>query len=139
MWSDYLVIISPHTLPQAVSGDIVSENIRLSTAHRRSNTSRKLCMLRVASTIRPRSNSLGNLSNANLTIPMLGMPAILVKHCYHVYPVKMPLVASTGPVLVRCWQHQPRTGPVLATNGIFMEIIHNIIAVHKINAVSPNT
>jgi len=28
----------------------------------------------------------------------------------------MPLHASTGPVLVRCWQHRPSTGPVLAHN-----------------------
>ena len=35
-------------------------------------------------------------------------------------PVNMPLVASTGPVLVRCWQHRPSTGPVLAHSGMFM-------------------
>ena len=34
--------------------------------------------------------------------------------------VNMPLVASTGPVLVRLWQHRPGTGPVLAHNGMFM-------------------
>jgi len=33
-------------------------------------------------------------------------------------PVNMPLVASTWPVLVRCWQHRPSTGPVLAHNGM---------------------
>ena len=32
----------------------------------------------------------------------------------------MLLVASTGPVLVRCCQHRPSTGPVLAHNGMFM-------------------
>jgi len=31
----------------------------------------------------------------------------------------MPLVASTGPVLVRCCQHRPSTGPVLAHTGMF--------------------
>jgi len=30
------------------------------------------------------------------------------------------LVASTGPVLVRCWQHRPSTGSVLAHKGMFM-------------------
>ena len=35
-------------------------------------------------------------------------------------PVNMPLVASTGPVLVRCWQRRTSTGPVLAHNGMFM-------------------
>ena len=35
-------------------------------------------------------------------------------------PVNMPLVASTGPVLVRCCQHRPSTGPVLAHNGMLM-------------------
>ena len=30
----------------------------------------------------------------------------------------MPLVASTGPVLVRFCQHQTSTGHVLATNGM---------------------
>ena len=34
-------------------------------------------------------------------------------------PVNMPIGASTGPVLVRRWQHRPSTGPVLARNGIF--------------------
>ena len=33
-------------------------------------------------------------------------------------PVNMPVSASTGPVLVRCWQHWPSTGPVLADYGI---------------------
>jgi len=32
-------------------------------------------------------------------------------------PVNMPLVVSTGPVLVQCWQHRPSTEPVLAHNG----------------------
>ena len=32
---------------------------------------------------------------------------------------KTPLCASTGPVLGRCCQHRPNTGPVLATNGRF--------------------
>ena len=40
-----------------------------------------------------------------------------------VIPVNMPLVASTGPVLVRCWQHRPSTGPVLAHNGMFMGML----------------
>ena len=31
----------------------------------------------------------------------------------------MPVCASTGPVLVRCWQHRPSTGPVLACHGMF--------------------
>jgi len=35
-------------------------------------------------------------------------------------PVNMPLVASTGPVRVRCWQRRPSTDPVLAHNGMFM-------------------
>ena len=30
----------------------------------------------------------------------------------------MLLVASIEPLLVRCWQHRLRTGPVLAHNGI---------------------
>ena len=30
----------------------------------------------------------------------------------------MPVCASTGPVIGRCWQHQPSTGPVLAHNGL---------------------
>ena len=30
------------------------------------------------------------------------------------FPVNMPVCASTGPFLGRCWQHRPRTGPVLA-------------------------
>ena len=38
------------------------------------------------------------------------------------FPVNMPLVSSIGPVLVRCWQHWPSTGPVLAYNGMFMEL-----------------
>ena len=35
-------------------------------------------------------------------------------------PVNMPLVASTGPILDRCCQHRPSTGPVLAYTGMFM-------------------
>ena len=35
------------------------------------------------------------------------------------YPVKMPVGASTGPLLGRCWQHRPTTGPVLAHTGMF--------------------
>ena len=38
----------------------------------------------------------------------------------------MPLVASTGSVLVRCWQHRPSTGPVLATNGMFMGRLQSV-------------
>ena len=37
-----------------------------------------------------------------------------------IFPVNMPLVASTGPVLVRCCQHRPSTGPVLAHNCMFI-------------------
>ena len=40
-------------------------------------------------------------------------------------PVNMPLVASTGPVLVLCWQHLPSTSPVLAHNGMFMGLARN--------------
>ena len=36
------------------------------------------------------------------------------------FPVNMPLVASIGPVLVRCWHYRPSTGPVLAHNGMIM-------------------
>ena len=39
----------------------------------------------------------------------------------------MPLVASTGPVLVRCWQHRPSTGPVLAHNGMFMGSEYGVV------------
>ena len=42
-------------------------------------------------------------------------------------PVNMPLFASTGPVLVRCWQHRPNTGPVLAHNGMFMGCYWSVI------------
>jgi len=35
------------------------------------------------------------------------------------HPVNLPLVASTGPVLVRCWQHRPSIGPVLAHTSMF--------------------
>ena len=34
-------------------------------------------------------------------------------------PVNMPAWTSTGPVLVRCWQHWPSTGPELAHYGMF--------------------
>ena len=37
----------------------------------------------------------------------------------------MPLCASTGPVLGRCCQHRPSTGPVLATNGMYTGNILN--------------
>ena len=37
-----------------------------------------------------------------------------------VHPIDMQLCASTGPVLVRCWQHRTSTSPVLAHNGMFM-------------------
>jgi len=40
-----------------------------------------------------------------------------------IIPVNMPIVASTGPVLVRCWQHRPSIGPVLAHNGMFMGML----------------
>ena len=30
------------------------------------------------------------------------------------FPINMPLCASTGPALGRCWQHRTSTGPVLA-------------------------
>ena len=46
---------------------------------------------------------------------------------------------STGPVLVRCWQHRASTGPVLAHNGMFMGIIqysgingHNSVALGQL-------
>ena len=42
-------------------------------------------------------------------------------------PVNMPLIASTGPVLVRCWQHLPSTGPVLAHNGMFMGTLYDVL------------
>ena len=32
----------------------------------------------------------------------------------------MPVQASIGPVLGRCYQHRPSTGPVLAHNGMCM-------------------
>ena len=34
-------------------------------------------------------------------------------------PLKMPVLASTGPVLDRCCQHRTSTGPVLARTGMF--------------------
>ena len=45
---------------------------------------------------------------------------VLLSRHQFIYPVNMTLVASTGPVLVRCWQDRPSTGPVLAHNGMFM-------------------
>ena len=39
----------------------------------------------------------------------------VVRNC----PIKMPLYASTGPVLGRCCQPRTSTGPVLATNDMF--------------------
>jgi len=39
------------------------------------------------------------------------------------FPVNMPLCASTGPVLARCCQHRTSTGPVLATNGMFIGLM----------------
>ena len=41
----------------------------------------------------------------------------------HVYPINMPLCASTGHVLGRCCQHRTSTGPVLATNGMFTKMV----------------
>jgi len=38
-------------------------------------------------------------------------------------PVNMLLVESTGTVLVRCCQHRPSTGPILALNGMFMGML----------------
>ena len=35
-------------------------------------------------------------------------------------PINMPLCASTGPVLDRCWQHRTSTCPVMAHYGMFM-------------------
>jgi len=37
-------------------------------------------------------------------------------------PLNMPVWTSTRPVLVRCWQHRPCTGLVLAHYGMFMGI-----------------
>ena len=42
------------------------------------------------------------------------------------FPLNMPLVASTGPVLVRCWQHRPSTGPILAHNGMSMGLSRDV-------------
>jgi len=39
------------------------------------------------------------------------------------FPINMPLRASTGPVLVRCCQHRPSTGPVPARNGMFTGLV----------------
>jgi len=47
----------------------------------------------------------------------LWLPKVNLLESY--IPINMPLRASTGPVLVRCCQHRTRTGPVLATNGMF--------------------
>jgi len=46
---------------------------------------------------------------------------------YVTNPVNMPLCASTGPVLARCWQHRTSTGPVLATNGMFIGTLLNLL------------
>jgi len=35
------------------------------------------------------------------------------------FPVNILVGAITGPVLGRCWQHRPSTGPVPARNGMF--------------------
>ena len=46
-----------------------------------------------------------------------------------VYPVNMPVGASTGPVLARCRQHRPSTGSVLAClqgSNIIIEAIFYI-------------
>ena len=40
-----------------------------------------------------------------------------------IFPVNMPLVSSTGPVLGRCCQHWPSTGSVLAHTGMFTGIV----------------
>ena len=53
------------------------------------------------------------------------------------FPVKMPLVASTGPVLVRCCQHRPSTGPVLAHTGMFTGVLLFYIPVPVLEAVVP--
>jgi len=51
----------------------------------------------------------------------------------------MPLCAGTGPVLGRCWQHPPSTGPVLATNGMFtgfLVFIMNKNVVQGVNIIN---
>ena len=45
---------------------------------------------------------------------------ISIRPLYMSFPVDMPVCASTGLVLGRCWQHRTSTGPVLAHNGMFM-------------------
>ena len=47
-------------------------------------------------------------------------------HGISMLPVNMPLAISTGPVLGRCWQHRPSTGPVLAYNGMCMGLLDYI-------------
>ena len=42
---------------------------------------------------------------------------------WNIFPINMPLCASTGPVLGRCWQHWPSTGSVLAHNSMFMRSV----------------
>ena len=46
-------------------------------------------------------------------------------------PVNMPLVGSTGPVLVRCWQHRTITGPVLAHNSMFVRCLYQSLILYK--------
>ena len=40
------------------------------------------------------------------------------------HDVNMPLCASTGPVLVRCWQHRSSTCPVLAHTSMCMQQLY---------------
>jgi len=42
------------------------------------------------------------------------------KNLIRVEPCKHAIICCTGPVLVRCCQYRPSTGPVLAHNGMFM-------------------
>ena len=49
----------------------------------------------------------------------------------------MPLVASTGPVLVRCCQHRPSTGPVLAHNGMFTSCLLTSKLLHSFLLMKP--
>jgi len=46
----------------------------------------------------------------------------LMPYMYEIYrvPINMPLCASAGPVLVRCWKHRPSTDPALAHYVMFM-------------------
>ena len=41
---------------------------------------------------------------------------------YNFIPVNIPLVNSSWPVLVQCWQHRPSTGTVLAHYGMFGDL-----------------